>query len=683
MSAYEEQDRLLSERLRELVRLAGAGGLSDVAGEPGGPFAPGTHLTPAASHVHSPSHWYVPAQQGGGPEEPELPDGPQAPDLPRPEAPEAPEAPEPPAIPEAPELPDVPDILRSPEIPPAPEIPPTPYIPPAPEFPEMPEFPEAPEIPESPGIYDQPVIPDPPRIDDPELPEVDLPAQLPGTPGDPASPDAPDLPRSPEFPDAPPPAPDGPDAVLDAVTAMYSNHPHDYSQLGYETGQFGHEGPMWPGGRAHSEPPGQWGPSPGQPWAENATLALPALGGPALGGHGGPYGFGGGLPGTGGGGGRGDDASGGAHGDGDGEDGGDDSEVEAALRRMLHECVRDIQPAPGSLDHLRQAVPARRVHRRRALVGAAAAVVLVGVGIPGLVSAGLIPGLQGDSSYNAGENHDQSQSAGGSGTGGHTQGAGSVEGGTQGSGAEGGHGPVAPSSTQGKSGGGGHNDGMSMGAPGCGRQQLGDGDTDVGSPGDGGKVYGSFRVVNTSAEACTVYGEGEVAASARGRADSERIDVVEHTQGDAATGLPDPDVAVSALVLRPGQAYEVKWAWVPSACDRSGPKPGNQGGVGPGRGQGGNNADSGGYDDGVSSGDDDGGAGDDGAYSAEGEYAYPAPGGDNVDPGGGTGRETDNKASVVLSHIPDEGDPPAANTELEGACAGTLYRTGVLAAGKS
>ncbi|QPP07384.1 hypothetical protein G4Z16_14445 [Streptomyces bathyalis] len=676
MSAYDDQDMVLSRRLRELVRLAGAGELQDVSSEPGGPYELGMHLNghnpggrgaaPVAAH-----------EQGGpgtGPEEPGLPDGPHAPETPHapdaphvPESPEFPphEAPESPDLPDLPGVPDVPEVdgpAEMPEIPGAPdvlrspEIPPTPDIPPAPHVPDMPDVPEAPEIPESPGIHDEPEIPEPPRIDDPDLPELDRPvdlpgppADLPGAPGDPSAPDAPDVPRPPDLPDPPHSAPGGPDAVLDAVaasavTAMHSNHTYTM-RFPDEPGPSGLEQPE----RRHGSP---------QEWGEGAAVPPPAPGGN------GGQGSGGGLRGTGGGGSGGDGEHGPA---GDGGHDGDDSEVEAELRRMLHQSVRGIEPAPEALTHLKHAVPARRAHRRRALAGAAAAVVLVGVGFPGLVNAGLIPGIEGGSSINAGEGNSQAQSVGGANGTGNTQGPGSGSGGASGNGGKsgGGDGSASPSPTQGAgSEGGDPNDTLATSAPSCGRQQLGDGSAATESPDSEGKVYGSFRVVNTSSDACTVEGEGIVGASAHGRADIERIDVLDHTAGDAATALPDPALAASELVLKPGQAYEVKWAWVPKDCEPSGdPEPKAQEGNGPEGSQGGNNGNPGGNDSGGSNGNS---GGDDA--------------GGNSSNSGGDGGESDEEASVVLSHTPDVGDPAAANTELEGACAGTLYRTGVLAA---
>jgi hypothetical protein len=800
MSAYEDPDKVLSERLRELVRLAGAGELADVECEPGGPFEQGLRLTgrtaagerePDGSGGTDAQHgrdargapdddadwdgwegWdaaadsaagqasgtgtgdaggsdgtsgaggdqlapvaaYAPYEQheqhrqgagSSGPQEPDLPDGPHAPETPSaPDAPEVPEGPDLPGhaapptpdvpnLPGAPELPDVPGPAEPPVIPEAPdilespEIPPAPDIPPAPEFPGMPEVPEAPEIPESPGIYDQPEIPDPPQIDDPVLPEVDRPAELPGPSGDPTSPVAPDLPRPPEFPDAPPPAPGGTDAVRDAVTAMHSNHQDEKrqseirrsaihqdghhrgdSQLPDGQGRFGHEGTARPtrrdvparggnGRRRAAEGTAALRPVPSGDAGSGGSGGGPAGAGGGRGGHGpggsgsphGPGGSGGhrGHGGHGGHGGSGGDGSGGADGSGGGEG---DSEVEAALRRMLHESVSQIEPAPESLAYLQHAVPARRAHRRRVLVGAAAAVVLAGVGVPGLVGSGIVPGLPGDSSYNAGGNHDQSQSVDGGSGFGDTQGSGNTLGGVgaDGSRSGGGHGSASPSPTQGTDGGADSSDNLATSAPSCGRQQLGHGTASEGHPASDGKVYGSFRVVNTSSEACTVEGEGVVGASAQGRADIDRINVVDHTPGDDAPGLPDPALAESELVLKPGEAYEVKWAWVPSECGPPGKpdaEPKAETGNGPEGSQGGNNGNSGGNEG------DSGGEGDAGGHT---------DGGDGGAPGGDSGGDTDKQASVVLSHTPDVGDPAAADTELEGACAGTLYRTGVLAA---
>jgi hypothetical protein len=335
--------------------------------------------------------------------------------------------------------------------------------------------------------------------------------------------------------------------------------------------------------------------------------------------------------------------------------------------------VGAVEPAPETLAYLQHAVPARRAQRRRAFAGAAAAVVLAGVGVPGLASSGLMPGLPGDSSYNAADGHGSSQSGGGLEQPGISQGADGSLGGVGADGGKSGGGDSAsPSPSEGKqNGGAGKDDEMYTSAPSCDRQQLGDGTAHEGIPRPDGKLYGKFRVVNTSHDACTVEGEGAVGALAQGRADIERIKVVDHTTGDPATLLPDPDSVPEKVVLRPGEAYEVRWAWVPENCGPAGPNEpktddiADPGGNGSGGSTGGS-AGPGGAGPGGPSGSTTGSTG-----GTTGESAGASEGG---------GGDTDKKSSVVLNHTPDVGEPVAADTELEGACAGTLYRTGVLAA---
>jgi hypothetical protein len=420
---------------------------------------------------------------------------------------------------------------------------------------------------------------------------------------------------------------------------------------GHMNGSFqqNHQGGEWPEQPPRAEPPQVPGPRgpysvvPPAPSSDGPVAGAGGSGGP--GGPHGPGGSGGGSIGTGGGGEEGDDEG--------------DSAAESALRRMLHDSVRDIEPAPQSLDYLRHAIPARRANRRRALAGAAAAVVLAGVGVPTLASAGLMPGISSDRSINAADSHGQNDGAGGQDSR-LSQGPEGALGGAGGSG-QGGRsdGSVSPSPSAGKTDGGANgNDNLVTSAPSCTRQQLGSGTADVGNPASDGKIYGSFRVENTSGDACAVEGDGVVGASAHGEADIDRINVVDHTPGDAAVGLPDPDESPEAVVLRPGEAYLVKFAWIPSECPKSDPSPKSETGDGPGGTQGGSNGDSSST----------------GGSNGSGGPGEPG-GGDGGTEGGGGGEED---ASVVLTHTPDVGDPPAADTTLDGECAGTLYRTGVL-----
>ncbi len=53
-------------------------------------------------------------------------------------------------------------------------------------------------------------------------------------------------------------------------------------------------------------------------------------------------------------------------------------------------------------------------------------------------------------------------------------------------------------------------------------------------------MYGSFRIANVSGTDCTVSSNGTVGVTALGAADPLKINVVQHTAGDAASGLPTP-----------------------------------------------------------------------------------------------------------------------------------------------
>ncbi|MCZ0994277.1 DUF4232 domain-containing protein [Streptomyces noursei] len=120
---------------------------------------------------------------------------------------------------------------------------------------------------------------------------------------------------------------------------------------------------------------------------------------------------------------------------------------------------------------------------------------------------------------------------------------------------------------------------MDVTSPVCGRDQLGKGTGTVRPADASGRVYGAFRVVNTSDSACSVEGGGTVDLTPQGSTKADKIHVVDHTSGDDATGLPDPATTPDQLVLKPGQAYEVKFAWIPAAgggttgCVSPGPSP--------------------------------------------------------------------------------------------------------------
>ncbi|MGP3951415.1 hypothetical protein [Streptomyces sp. 7N604] len=324
---------------------------------------------------------------------------------------------------------------------------------------------------------------------------------------------------------------------------------------------------------------------------------------------------------------------------------------EDALRRLLHTAVDELEPSPAALDHLRRAIPARRARKRQALVGAAAAVLLVGTAVPALVHVAQTGGVTEDRPANAGhgerahggvaggamtdeEDGPKDREPSGKATKGGEKGGKSGKGdgtskqpgrSTAGSGAD-------PSET------------MAATSPVCARSQLSSGVVSPGTMDGASTFYGSFRVSNTSGTTCAVDGGGHVLAAAQGSADGSRISVVDHTAGDAATGLPDPATAPEQVILQPGVAYEIKFAWIPAEEGSGGcPNPG----ASPDPGSSGSAGDSG---------------------------AEPAAETADDDPG------TQPSGSVELSHTPQAGDPAAASATINNACAGTIYRTGALEA---
>ncbi|MFE4370912.1 hypothetical protein ACFRMN_22230 [Streptomyces sp. NPDC056835] len=333
---------------------------------------------------------------------------------------------------------------------------------------------------------------------------------------------------------------------------------------------------------------------------------------------------------------------------------------ELALRRMLHGAVGDLRPSDGALDHLRKAVPTRRARKRQAVVGMAAAALLFGTAVPAFVHVANSTDAVDDRAVSTGHGE---QTQGGTDAGKGTTGgkkddkdspsdkvsaddedepgkkdkpdggavSGSPDGGKGGS-----HDPDAPYET--------------ASSPACDPSQLlvvGQ----TGAPDTAGTVYGSFRVSNVSASGCAVAGRGTVGTLATGAADRNKITVVQHTAGDPAAGLPDPSQEAAALVLPPDGAYEVKFAWVPSeTCPTTGASP-------------------------------DPSPSEDGTAGTTGD-----PGtGPGTDPGGSnteTQLTTDGgtmDGSVAVSHTAAPG-APSGQTTISNACAGTIYKTGVLKA---
>ncbi|MFF9814297.1 hypothetical protein [Streptomyces sp. NPDC014006] len=338
---------------------------------------------------------------------------------------------------------------------------------------------------------------------------------------------------------------------------------------------------------------------------------------------------------------------------------------ELALRRMLHQAVEEIEPREGGLDLLRRAVPARRARKRQAAVGMAAAALFVGTAIPALVHVSQATGTDADPSIAA--NSSQAQGGTGQGkdpSGGQTSGTGATgpardkaEPGTK----DPGKGKAGPGSAAAPAGTG-PSASSPASVPECTSAQLGDAAATAEAPDSAGIVYGTFRITNVSDAKCAVVGSGTVGFTAQGAAEAAKISVVEHTAGDAAASLPDPSLYVSRLVLAPGSAYDVKFAWVPSSTCPTG------GG-------------------GTSGGTTGGGGADGGSGNPSPD---PSPSQDAAaDPGTSTGGETGTTTqlvtdggtadgSVVVTHTAQAGSPSASVT-VTGACAGTVYRTGLLA----
>ncbi|MEV6181164.1 hypothetical protein [Streptomyces sp. NPDC052015] len=342
------------------------------------------------------------------------------------------------------------------------------------------------------------------------------------------------------------------------------------------------------------------------------------------------------------------------HLDDQGPDGLDSDEL--ALRRMLHQAVQEMEPRDGTLDHLRRAVPARRARKRQAAVGMAAAALFVGTAVPALlhvsnaVGSDANPAMAGQASQaQGGAGEGKAPDGGSSGKAGDSAG----QGGEQGAGTSKDTGPGKdPGGATGSATGADPSASAGTTAPACASSQLGEATAGVEVPDSAGVVYGTFRVVNVSDSACTVGGKVSVTPTAQGAADSTKISVVEHVSGDAAADLPDPSLYVSQLSLAPGSAYDVKFAWVPSeTC----PTTGSPGGGGDG-----------------------------------GSSASPQPTESEQAATGSTSTGTDGAStqllvedgtadgSVVVTYTAEGGEPTVAAT-VSDACAGTVYRTGVLA----
>lgn len=243
---------------------------------------------------------------------------------------------------------------------------------------------------------------------------------------------------------------------------------------------------------------------------------------------------------------------------------GGESPDEAALRELMQRAVRDLRPAPGALDHLRRAVPARRQHRRQALAGSVAALLLAGAAVPALVHAAATGGSTTAAPADRTDTH--TSRPGEDGRHGALHSTADPE--WDGRGRDR-NGPGQPTLTNGAQDPSAHAASPSTtvpaDAPACSGDQLGNGTSKAGSPDARGQVYGWFRVANVSDSACAMPpGTGTVQVHLlSSTADPSQISVVNHTEGDPADRLPAVE-DTAPVVLAPGQAYEVAYAWVPA-----------------------------------------------------------------------------------------------------------------------
>ncbi|MFD0344325.1 hypothetical protein ACFVH0_37605 [Streptomyces sp. NPDC127117] len=333
---------------------------------------------------------------------------------------------------------------------------------------------------------------------------------------------------------------------------------------------------------------------------------------------------------------------------------------EVALRRMLRGAVRNIEPSDGTLDHLQRAVPVRRAKRRQAVVGLAAAALLIGTAVPAFVHVANSDGS--DTANPAIAGHGE-QAQGGSGTDDSQSGGKDSGGNTDGQADSGRNQPSStssPSDSRGQgadgnlSGGVADPSGSAVAAMRtCDPGQLGVASAETGAAGADGTVYGTFRISNVSGTDCAVSSSGSVGFQAIGAADPARIAVVQHTAGDAAAGLPDPSQEQETVLLKPSMSYEVKFAWVPKdTCPTVGGSPS------------------------PTPTDDAGGAS--GAAAAGAGTGSGDGTSETVTQFGGEDGGSTQDGSVAVMHTPEPG-APVAETKIANACSGTIYRTGVLA----
>lgn len=318
---------------------------------------------------------------------------------------------------------------------------------------------------------------------------------------------------------------------------------------------------------------------------------------------------------------------------------------EQELRRLLRQAVDDLEPSPHALERLQHAVPARR-RRKRMVAGAVAVAAVLGVSLPVVLHSGVVAGLSGDDPATTAQGGDTVSPPGGEHpTGGHQSSGEPSPRGEHGSGGAGDEPSAGTTPSPDSSEAPDHDQTFDTSSPSCSRDQLADGGSRSDPADPSGRISGLFVVVNTSAEPCTISDPGMVAASVQGAKDRASVQVLDNTGGLRVDGLPAPEEERDELVLRPQESYVIRFVWLPregggpTGCDDSAT---------------------------TSGGDSSSGV----AGQGEAPPATEAPGGD----GNGNAAVT----SVLLGYTPGAGEPRLSTLTLPGACAGTVYRSGLL-----
>ncbi|NGN67234.1 hypothetical protein G5C51_25425 [Streptomyces sp. A7024] len=336
---------------------------------------------------------------------------------------------------------------------------------------------------------------------------------------------------------------------------------------------------------------------------------------------------------------------------------------EAALRRILHSAVGELEPAPDALERLQYAVPARRARKRQLAVGAAALVVLIGAAVPTLIGSGVIDGPSG-SKPQAGGSHEPGGSTPGNGGGGEpgkSPGSGDASQSSNGKDKE----SQKPGGTGG-AGESGSSDDSTVAAPGCVAGQLGAAQASSGQPDAKGRITGSFTMKNISQSSCAVSDPGDVNVDTDGEVSTASVAVAPHEPGDPAADLL-PASSGKPVVLAAGESYVVRFAFVPAVDRDAGCKSGST--PSPATTEEPKTT-----AEGVPQADPDG----EGAVGETDGGPTGATGSTGDGSTGGTGGDGTEGGELTLTNTPEPGGDTTATTTVPDVCGGTVYYTDAL-----